>query len=106
MKIVMLVLGVMAAQVAVALFIARWIRAGKGSPIEDAVIDPNELPDTLSGARPAHAAIDDYADLTALLIALDPEPERAAARDRLDAAEPAPIRPPNHLGPWPGARRR
>jgi hypothetical protein len=103
MKIVMLVLGVMAAQAAVALFIAQWIRAGKGPPIEDGVIDPNELPDTVSGTLPAHAAIDNYADLAALLIALDPHPEKAAARE--EAATPA-IRPPNQLGPWPGARRR
>jgi hypothetical protein len=106
MKIVMLVLGVMVAQVAVALFIARWIRAGKGPPIEETVIDPNELPETVSGALPAHAAIDNYADLAALLIALDPQPERAAAAEERVEVVPSALRPANQLGPWPGARRR
>jgi hypothetical protein len=106
MKIVMLVLGVMVAQVAVALFIAQWIRAGKGPRIVQPVAGSSEPPHTVPGTGSAHAAIDNYADLAALLIALDPQPERAAARDERESAAPSLTRPSNQLGPWPGAITR
>jgi hypothetical protein len=109
MKIAMLVLGVLATQVAVALFIARWIRAGKGPRLVEAVRGFAEPPGTASGAGPTHAAIDNYDDLAALLIALDPHAEKAAAREDKEEGERASssvTRPSNQLGPWPGARTR
>jgi hypothetical protein len=102
MKIVMLVLGGMVAQVAVALFIAQWIRAGKGPRVVEAVRGLCEPLHAASEARPAHAAIDSYADLAALLIALDPQPEKAAAREEREEAAPSAVRASNQLGPWPG----
>jgi hypothetical protein len=106
MKIVMLVLGVMAAQVAVALCIARWIRAGKWTRIVAAYKGHSEPPHNASEVGPAPAAIDNYADLAALLIALAPQPEKAAAREEREEAAPSAIRLPNQLGPWPGASTR
>lgn len=108
MNIVMLVLGVAVAQVAVALLIARLIRAGKGPRILQAAASPTATSQTVAETRSARPAIDNYSDLSALLIALDPHPERAARDERAeaDSASPSTERLPNQLGPWPGAPKR
>lgn len=99
MKIVMWVLVAAFAQVAVAVFIAKCMRVGRGPSVPKPWKRSEEPRQALPEAAPARAAINSYADLSALLIALDPQPEKAAAREK--EAQLAGRRP-NMPGPWPG----
>ncbi len=79
MKVAMWLLGAAVVQLAVAIFIAKCMRVGQGVEIPTpckCAVPPEEK---ASERAPARAAISSYTDLAALLIALDPQPEKAAA---------------------------
>lgn len=107
MTIVLWVLGVAVVQVAVALFISKCICVGKGKYPIMSETGSNEPPKRGAEAPRTRAAIESYDDLAALLVALDPQPERAAAREReAQLAAQKTTRRPGALGPWPESSQK
>ena len=80
MTIVMWVLGAMVAELAVTVLVVKFIRAGKE---RRAVGQTTSFGATSTASEPAprlHPAVDNYAELSALLTALSPKPEEMANR--------------------------
>jgi hypothetical protein len=101
--IVIWVVGTVFVQSLIALFIAKFIHAGKIKNAVEASSGASQPPRAVSGAGPARAAISNYADLEALLIALAPQPEKALVKE--EHASPA-ILEPKLPGVWPGSSRQ
>jgi hypothetical protein len=103
MIIVMCVVGTVLAQLALALFIAKCFRAGKKRRAVEAGLGAGEPPPAASGPGRPRAAIDTYAELAALLVALSPQPEGTPLKEHGALSEPP---QPKLPGPWPGPRRQ
>ncbi len=96
MLVVICVIGTVVIQAVIALFIAKFIQAGKGPRMMEAVKEfrkshakaPEPAPAPAFQPATPRAAIDNYADLAALLEALSPTPEEKTAL--LDPEETVP----------------
>jgi hypothetical protein len=102
MRIVLCVIATVLAQLAIAWFVTKCFRARKKKRVGEAVSGYGDPPPQASGTGRAHPAIDTYAELAALLIALSPQAEETSLKE---GGAPLDLPEPKMPGPWPGNRK-
>jgi hypothetical protein len=102
MRIVLCVIATVLSQLAIAWFITKCFRARKKKRAGEAVSGCGDQPPKASGTGRARPAIDTYAELAALLIALSPEPEGTTLKAEGALSD---LPEPKLPGPWPGTRK-
>jgi hypothetical protein len=102
MTMVVWVVGAIAAQLAVALFLSKCIRAGKGPRVVEAGIGSSPPASAAGESVPAPAAVDSNVDLSALLTAVAPQAEEEVPSE---SSEPSATSPPRAPVAGPESRK-
>ena len=102
MRIALCVIATVLVQLAIAWFVTKCFRARKKKRAGEDVSGCGAPPPQASGTGRSRPAIDTYAELAALLIALSPEPEGTTLEEEGALSD---LPEPKMPGPWPGTRK-